>query len=281
MRSKLIALLAALALAAGACSSSPSSEGSAPGSSSNPIVSAMQSTLDAGSASMKIQENTAVSGQTANIQGRGSVDFDNKQGELNLQLPTQLGGSSASIQLVFQGSVYYMKSPAFAQVLPPGKTWVKIDLDELSKSSSAAMAQFAQLAQSDPSQFVDILRGAVQEEKIGTETINGQDTTHYQAKIDYQKAAEAGSIQMRSALEAAAQGIKKATGSYTVPIDVWIDSAGRLVRETVNVAVATSGVTAKSNVTVNFSDYGTNVNVSPPSSSETENILQLLGGVGG
>lgn len=280
MRSKFIALLAGVTLAVSACSSgSSSSSSSDPADSSNdPIVAAMQNTLDAGSATMMLDEQTAVGGQSANIQGSGSIDFTGQQGILNLRLPTQLGSTSASIDMVFKDAVYYMKSPVFAQILPPGTTWVKMDLKELSKSSSAAAAQFAQLAQSDPSQFVDILRGSVQEQKVGTEKIDGDQTTRYNAKIDYRKAAKVADDAMKPALQTAAAGIKQATGGYTVPISVWIDSDGRVRREVVDVAVATSGSTAKSKVTVDFTDYGTDVNVSPPPDSQTVDILQLLGG---
>jgi hypothetical protein len=156
-----------------------------------------------------------------------------------------------------------------------------MDLQELSSSSSAAAAQFAQLAQSDPSQFVDILRGSVEEKKVGSEQIDGDATTHYTAKIDYRKAAKSAAASLKPSLRTAAAGIKKATGGYTVPIDVWIDQDGNLRRETVDVAVSTSGVTAKSNVTVDFTNYGENVTVTPPPDSQTEDILQLLGGTGG
>ena len=278
MRSKFIALLAGVAIAASACSGSGNDSSNPVASSNDPIVAAMQNTLSAGSAAMAINEHTAVSGQTADIQGSGQIDFEGQQGTLNLQLPTQLGGGSASIDMVFKDGVYYMKSPVFAQILPSGKTWLKMDLKELSNSSSSAVAQFAQLAQSDPSQFVDILKGSVEEHKVGSDTIDGDDTTHYKAKIDYQKAAKQADAAVRPSLQTAAAGIKQATGGYTVPIDVWIDSDGRLRRETVDVSLSTSGVTAKSNVTVDFTDYGKDVSVSTPSDSSSIDILQLLGG---
>jgi hypothetical protein len=284
MRSKLIGLFAGVMLAASACSASSTSQSGSSnpvGSADDPIVAAMQNTLGAGSASMTIQESTAVGGQSANIQGSGQIDFNGQQGTLNLQLPTQLGGSSASIDMVFKDSVYYMKSPVFAQILPPDKTWVKMDLKQLSGSSSAAVAQFAQLAQSDPSQFVDILKGSVEEHKVGTEKIDGEDTSRYGAKIDYRKAAKLADDAVKPSLKAAAAGIKQATGDYTVPIDVWIDSDGRVRREKVEVAVASSGVTANSQVTVDFTDYGTDVSVNPPPDSDTVDILQLLGGQSG
>lgn len=279
-RYKLVALVAAVAIAAGACGGSSGSSGAsgAASGSSDPLVSAMQNTLAAGSANMAIDENTSVNGQTVDIKGTGAVDFDKLEGKLNLRLPSQIGESGASVQMVFQQPVYYLKSPVFAQILPPGKSWLKMDLGELTKSSNSAMSQFAQLAQSDPSQFVDVLKGAVQERKVGTDTINGQSTTHYKARIDYKKAAQAAAPQMKGALQAAAEGIKKATGSYSVPVDVWVDSQGRLVREIVSVAVATGSSTAKSKVTIDVTNYGVDVNVSPPPGSQTEDILNLMGG---
>ena len=94
---------------------------------------------------------------------------------------------------------------------------------------------------------------------VGTETIDGVETTHYTATLDPAKIPNGARLQ-------------KLAGATYQPVDVWIDGDDHVRR--LHMAYSTSGAMAagaasSSDLTMTFSDYGKDVQVSVPSDAET------------
>jgi len=95
--------------------------------------------------------------------------------------------------------------------------------------------------------------------KVGTETLGGVETTHYTATLDPAKIPNGARLQ-------------KLTGASYQPVDVWIDSDDHVRRLHMAYSMsgsAAAGVGMSNEMTMTFSDYGKNVDVSVPTDAET------------
>ena len=71
--------------------------------------------------------------------------------------------------------------------MPGGKPWIKVDLNAVGKQAGIDLSQFTQLG-TDPSRMVDWLRTVSGDvTTVGTEKLDGVDTTHYRATVDLSK----------------------------------------------------------------------------------------------
>jgi hypothetical protein len=273
MRAALAILAVVVALAATACGGSGTGT-TASATSSGPeqslVAAAGTKTADAGSARMSFE--ASFEGPTSgSMTGEGA--FANRQGHLTLDL-SGLSGAGAVLpdgeaELVFDNLVYYMKLPETGGLpLPPGKEWLKLDLQQLSQSQGLNLEQ---LNQSDPSQALDFLRGASDDfEKVGTEDVRGVSTTHYKGTIDLTKVAEDAPPDVAEQYRKLAE----LAPSTTVPMEVWIgdDDLVRRIR-------FEQGLGGNSTMTMEeeFYDFGADVDVTPPPEDEVVDLTALLG----
>ena len=101
-------------------------------------------------------------------------------------------------------------------LLPSGKEWVKLDMSQATGQGRAS-TQGAAGADAGGRACSSSQRTTTPVKTIGTETIDGVETTHYRAAIDTRKVPAAASFQ-------------KLTKAGFKPIDVWVDGDG-LVRQ--------------------------------------------------
>lgn len=267
MRAGFVALAAAAALGLAACGGGSSSSSDA--SKLTPIAyvkSSAVKTAKAKSEHMALQGSVTVQGQTVSLSGAG--DFDNAARTGSMHLDFNVGGLAGSIDEVVEGTTIYMRSPLFADGLPKGKTWLKVDLQ---KAGASQGIDFSALGSQDPTETLSQLQRAGTVTEVGDEELGGVETTHYRATIDISKAPQGAKIQ---ALTNAKYG----------PYDVWIGKDDGLVRRMKFGLTMAPGGAAKQviAVRVDFSDFGKDVQVSVPSAAETfDATKQGIMGLGG
>jgi len=202
----------------------------------------------------------------------GEADCQAHRGTMVIDL-SQLGLPGPPLDAVFDNATVYEKFPAsLAAALPPGKSWVKVDLN-----SANGLSQ----GQSDPCQGVDYLRGASDKvTRVGTEDVRGTPTTHYRTVADL-NAAAAKSPNGRAAIESTI----KLLGSSTQPLDVWVDAQGRVrrLRYTIDLArskaaTSTSDVPGKVTSTLDLFDFGVPVQATIPPADQVTDVSALSGG---
>src|SRR4051812_15897938 len=96
------------------------------------VKSSAAKTAKATSEHLAMTGSVTVSGQSVALNGKG--DFDNTKRTGALHVDFNAGGLAGTIDEVIDGTVVYMKSPLFADALPKGKTWIKIDLQKAGAS---------------------------------------------------------------------------------------------------------------------------------------------------
>ena len=195
----------------------------------------------------------------------GAGDVSNKPLKGAFALHMGLLGKDIKMQEILDGTTIYMGSPLFASQMG-GKKWVKVDLAQLGKVQGLDMTS---LMSRNPAQAIEQLEAAGTVTKVGTETINGDSTTHFRVtNLDPSKLPQGAKI-------------KQLAHPKYGPIDVWIgDANGYVYRETMSVGFSTpgsSGQSATMTMSVNLSKFGEDVHVTVPPASETGDATQLPG----
>jgi hypothetical protein len=219
---------------------SSSSTGSASGKSgdvSGALELAFSKTMDAKTAKVSMVLKTDTNGTATTINGDGLVQF-NPMAE---QLTMRVGGQQ--IQTIMVDGVEYVQV---------GGNWQKVNISQLTGGSSQG---------ADPTQMLSYLQGVSSSvTSTGTTTIRGSQATGYQATIDLDKVAAKENSDQQQATKKAEQAL----GTSSVPIEVWLDGQGRLVREHVAMTVTAAGHKVSTDTTIDMYDYGTPVSIKAP-----------------
>jgi hypothetical protein len=179
------------------------------------------------------------------------------------------------------GAVVYLNMPVLSKVLPGGKPWIKMDLNAIGKQAGIDLSQLTQLA-NDPSRMVDWLRAASSDvTTIGTETIDGVETTHYRATVDLSKYPDLVPAAERDAVRKAVEAIEQQAGVSSFPMHVWVGKDG-LVRQVRAVLTETiQGQTMNVVTSERFYDFGAPVDIQLPPADQATDISTLANGAGG
>ena len=248
---KFAILLLAAPLALAACGSSSEVQ-------ADPVAyvkHAAVKTADLKSEHMELTGTIDAGSQTISLQGSG--DFANHPAKGSSTLSMSGAGQSFGMKEVEAGNTVYVSFPALMEHLGSNKTWAKVDLAQLSKATHLSF-----LSQ-DPAQYFAQLEAAGSVKSLGTETVDGTETTRYQIpNLDLSKLPQVARL--------AAQAHTK------VGIDVWIGkSDGYVYRESVTVTASEGHQSATFTGRVDFSKFNEPVTVNVPPASETFDMSHL------
>jgi hypothetical protein len=189
---------------------------------------------------------------------------------LSISFPVPQMGS-LQMEEIFDGQAFYFHFPdSLASRLPGGKSWMKLDLDALGKTSGIDLKQLMQTNQSNPADMLKALKGVGTSHLVGAETIRGAETKHYRAEIDLNKAAD--SIADKRSAQAVKQ-MFSSSGVSSFPVDVWIDRDGRVRRESFSFAAAEMAM----DMTIEFTRFGVPVDTTPPPADQVMDAGALFG----
>jgi hypothetical protein len=286
-----VACAAAVVVVAGCGSSSSNSSG---GSGDPVAFAAAASTSAPGykmTLNMKISSPQLASPITAT--GNGAFNVPQKAGAFTLamnlgnspQVTQALGSSTLNLEEIIKAPIIYVKLPtALSSKIPGGKPWLKVDLSQLGSASGVPGlgALATSPGSSDPSQFLQYLRavgGSIT--KVGTESVNGVQTTHYKGTISLDKVPNALPAASRQAAAAGIKQLETQTGLKELPADVWIDDKHLVRQMQLNFDTSAQGQKISTQMTMNITQYGPQpVPVSPPD-SQTLDAGALLGAASG
>lgn len=280
-----------MALAVGGCGSSGSSGGGNPG---DPVASAAAASTSSPGFKMNftLQMNTPALPSTITATGNGTFDTKDHAGALTMtmqfpnmpQITQALGGSSFTIQELINRLTIYMKfPPALASRMPGGKPWMKIDLAKAAASQgiSGLGSLTSNPASSDPSQFLNYLRGSGSFTKVGTEQVAGFSTTHYRGSIDLDKAISHYPSSEQATARQAISKLESALHSKSLPVDVWVDSKQLVRKMSFAMNVSTQGTALSMNMAMVIPEYGPEAAPSLPPADQVFDLTGLTTGAGG
>jgi hypothetical protein len=204
----------------------------------------------------------------------GAGDFDGARGALRLDLSNLLQnsslplGSGAGVQARYltEGGdpVLYLRMPYLDSQLPPGKRWIRLDLQRVGAAMGINFNQLLGQAGQSPTQMLDLLRASGHVTKVGPDIVGGARVTKYHGVVDLRQAKKLGSSSAAGIQRLLAEG-----QSPTIPVDVWIGDRDGLVhqiRATSSTDLGGSKVTTATLTTL--SRWGENVTVAAPPKRE-------------
>ena len=254
-----LALLGMLALLAAGCGG-----GGGGSASGKDIVQAAEKTAAAGS----LEANFTIAGQ--GLKGTGSGVFNtgtDHAGQLSMKVTAS--GREIPVDTVVIGDIFYMRSPVFRQATQGNKEWIKLDLGKLAKQRGLDLSSLLN-ASPTPTNALAYLEGVGGDvQKLGTEKVDGVETTHYKVNTDLGRAAEKAKGSTRVALRRVISQSKL----KTLPLDVWVDANGYIRK----VSYAEhAGRQQAANVTIELHDFGSPVSVKPPPSDSVVDLMKTL-----
>ena len=235
----------------------------------DPVASAATKTQNAGGVKVAMTVATTAGGRSFTVDANGA--FDKDQGQLTMNLPGS-GGTAEVRYLTESGDpVVYVNVPALSSQLPGGKSWLRLDVAKAGQALGVDVAQLMNQAGQNPADVLDMLRASGSVDEVGTETVNGESTTHYKATIDLKQAA--GKIGDRA--QQMVQHLIAEGAPSSLPVDVWIGDDGLVRKLAMNESFAAGGSSAAANLSILFSDYGTDVSVTAPPAEQTLDLTAL------
>jgi hypothetical protein len=194
----------------------------------------------------------------------------------NLAMSVNMALSGMNISEVLIGDTLYMKIPALSAELG-GKTWAKLSLSSMGSLGSTFQSMIDSAKNTDPTSQLQPLLASGDVHKVGTETVDGVQTTHYSGTVDPATAFDSSQAakNLTSAQITQLKSMLKQSGVTTETIDVWVASDGLPVREQVS-ATSSAGATK---VDMHLSGWGAPVSISAPPADQVGDISSLMGGL--
>jgi len=235
----------------------------------DPVAAAVTRTQDAGGAKVALTVGVDSSQGSFSMSANGVVDKG--QADITADL-SQFG--SVELRYLQEGGdpVVYVNAPGLTTLIPGGKPWVRLDLQQAAKSAGVDLNQVLSQAAQNPADVLALLQSVGSVQTVGTETVDGVQTTHYEATVDLAKAAD----QVGEPARTMVQNLIDRGGPSSIPVDVWIGDDGLVRKATVDETVSHGGESATVHLTLGLSDYGTAVNVTAPPSDQTLDLTALV-----
>lgn len=160
-------------------------------------------------------------------------------------------GSMGDVEARVVGGVVYFNGAKLGLPGSPSKPWVKVDLTDPTNPLGAA---FSKVASMNPAELMKAFQSISTLTKVGAESVDGVQATHYKVTVDTSKATSMLGMPMDGHM---------ASMPKTLTYDVWVDSASQPVKVLMNNPMFT--------VELHFSKWGEPVNVvAPPASQVSE-----------
>ena len=217
---------------------------------------------------MDMTMTSELSGQAFTATGTGGSSLRTKRGYFDMKADLPVTGSSpgaGNITTVYAGRIVYLRSGALQGLLPPGKSWIRMDLDKMEEGAGWGFA-FGQMGDANPAEMLEYLEAVGDIEESGSAEVRGVPTTHYVGTIDLDR--------LVSEYPESAESVERMRqmGLESIPIEVWIDESGlprRMLQTSAMKDQSQAGSTlGATTIEMEFFDYGKPVKVTIPPASK-------------
>jgi hypothetical protein len=265
-RGRWTGIAAAVAIGAVALVSAGCGGGAGSALSLDPVAAAATKTQQAGAARIRFVLHFSGASKAFAVHGTGAIDGESSRLTFSTNAPQLAGSSLKAISLERNGDyVVYLQLGALASQLPSGKHWVELDVSKLGKSAGLDIGKLLSGSQIQPGDLLSMLEAeGAKIRNLGSATVDGAATTHYRVTIDTAKALQSQGL-TSPLLAAAAAKLAK------VPVDAWIGKDGLLRR----IRFAAGTAQGRLDLTLNLYDYGADVTIAAPPSSDVFDATQL------
>jgi hypothetical protein len=254
----ILLLVPALALVSVSCGGSKHAQDSKQAQ-ANGLAAASASTIRAGTASFTLVIRGTVAGVSVRSSETGALSFTDRRAHFYKLVP----GGGLPQEIVLDGPYTYTNANVDAALQDSSvKPWTKLDTRRLpasdSKSHPDELAHVRAVAY--------LADGVADPKRVGVETVDGQQVTHFRGLVDPARVATAAPAAERPALRTA---VRNDYLAQPFAADFWLDDSGRVRRVLVDYRTSGGGRIVVDGV---FSDFGTKVDLTVPSAEEIQDI---------
>lgn len=224
-----------------------------------------------------------MSGSGVSVKGSGAYrGGENPAAQMAFDSMRMLGFSlPAGMEFRLVDDVMYLKSSKGGLLPGVGDgEWVKLPVDDVQAEGANIAGLDPTMA--DPREQLRQMLDTEDVEKVGTETVDGVETTHYRATISpegtgtvtEEKSSTHSNELSRQLEEQLETGIRESMGlSEPVTVDAWVDADyhARKLRVTMPMFGEVS-------MTMKFTDFGSDVTVDAPAGAEEIDLGDMMGG---
>jgi len=241
-----------------------SAAASSGGASASSAAAAPAAMLQAALTDSSSDKSVTFTGSFTSAQGTGQMSGQ-EQFAPQFAMSMNLTSPQATVSEIWIGSTIYMKDAALTGALG-GKTWVSFNLTAMGALGSTMSAETGTLKNANPANLIEAMLVSDNLANLGSQTVDGVQTTHYSGTIDPATAYDSPLAKkyLTPAQILQLQSVDSAAGASTEKIDLWLASDGLPV-QIVIVDTTSAGNTTS---TMRFSDWGQSVSISAPPSDE-------------
>ena len=271
------AMLAVLAVAgcSGGGTSSPHSSSAAATASNSAdaaVLSAVAASMNKADAAGTVTiSGTTASGTDGAATLAGQVEFSPVP---QMSMTSKLEGQTLST--IFVGTLVYLNYPALSAELG-GKPWAEIDLSKASALGALSPIPLSTVTYNPVNSIAALVAsGAVT--KVGTASVDGQQTTHYRGTLNAsQLPQKSGSVAHLTAAQLSSlTQVLQQSGTSSETVDLWVGANGLPV-EVKSVARTLDSETTSD---LHLSGWGQAVKIGAPPSSEVYDMTGQLASAG-
>ncbi|MDH6145291.1 hypothetical protein P3T35_007346 [Kitasatospora sp. GP30] len=218
-----------------------------------------------------MSENIHAQGQDVSTTGSGTMSWKPIAMDMTMTMPqlaAKLGGDG-SIRMLMSGTTMYMNMGDAAAAKLGGQHWMKLDLSAIGASGQALADQLNRNSSNDPATQLKLFTSSPDIKRVGQETVDGVQPTHYSGTVDIAKLAASQDSSLKSLLSQSTN-----LGLTTMNVDLWVNDQGLPVRMHESTP---STATTQLDMTGDYSDYGTTpVTVTAPPAGDTKDLSDML-----
>jgi hypothetical protein len=226
---------------------------------------------------MTFHHSTPTTASTTPRGAFGSVDFSAPSGTITLELS---GGPAAREQMVFRPGTVFIKPPESSLPLQPGRPWIFANFADIAKYSIKFPPYIVQTESLNPDlALAELAWGATKAASYPPVDFAGVPTHHYRTTVNLNQAlARASGPAATEFVQAIttqimASGGNTFTAPVSIPMDVWVDSSGRVIGIRVTPPGAGIGT-----VTLALHRIGSAVHAAKPPRAKVVDIAAMLPG---
>jgi hypothetical protein len=214
------------------------------------LAAAAEKSKDIKTFSQTFTMESDLGGATFSFDGEGTSTADNQRGTMKGTM--EVGGQTIEFEGILDGTFMYLKGEGLGA--PAGK-WIKTEDPPTSTMS--------------PTEFVNFLKDADGVEEVGTEDVNGEQTTNYRGPLDLDKLAEKSGPAIIQQLKNNPE-----VGKLDITVDLWVREDGLPARFGLEIT-APGEAEGSMKVSSDITDYDVPVNADPPPASD---VIEAPGG---
>lgn len=228
---------------------------------------------------MHTREN--VNFTTIDMTGHGTFNAKGDDGAMVMNM--SVAGHHELIDFVFAHNTYYMKfPPALLGRIGAVTPWVSFSLTDIGKYAKipgfASLVGDSQSSNRSSAQYLDYLKatrgGSVK--NLGNATVNGVETTHYQAAFNLTDLPKSVPPSERPAARQLAKVLQQRYHADYHPFNVWIDQAGLVRKFAMDFSESVQGHIVGVAMDLEYQAYGPQPAPHIPPASQDTDMMSLV-----